>query len=285
MEGSPTPKSGIALALGGGGARGLAHIPMLEVFDELGVRPVALAGTSMGAIFAAAYASGLSGKGIREIVTAILADRRGLFSRLLEARTGRLSDLFSGFGNPVLIDAEAFCALFLPAEMAGSFEDCAIPLTIAATDFYARSEVVFSKGPLLPAIAASMAIPGLLRPVIHGDRVLIDGGAVNPLPVEHLAGKAASLVAIDVSGVPTRQARPPGEAPPGSWDTMLGTLQIMQSAIIAEKILRFPPDIMIRPDVGLFRALDFQRASVIFRLAEPAREELKRGLAALLEKS
>ena len=277
-------KTGIALALGGGGARGLAHIPMLEIFDELGVRPVALAGTSMGAIFAAAYASGFSGKEIREIVTAILADRRGLLARLMEARTGRLSDLFSGFGNPMLIDAEAFCALFLPEALAQTFESCLIPLTISATDFYARREVVFREGPLRPAVAASMAIPGLIRPVMQGETVLVDGGAVNPLPLDHLAGTAAAVVAIDVTGGPSRAIREGRTKPPGSWDVMFGTLQILQSAIVTEKLIRFPPDILIRPNVDLFRALDFQQASVIFRLAAPARDELKRALAALLER-
>jgi len=66
---------------------------------------------------------------------------------------------------------------------------------------------------------------------------------------------------------------------------MFGTLQILQSTIIAEKLIRFPPDILIRPNVDLFRALDFQQASVIFRLAQPARDELKRALAALLERA
>lgn len=274
----------IALALGGGGARGLAHIPMLEVFDELGVRPVALAGTSMGALVAASYASGLSGKAIHELVTATLADRRGLFGRLMEARAGRLTDLFAGLGNPVLIDAEAFCALFLPSELARTFDDCAIPLTVSATDFYGRREVVFSQGPLLPALAASMAIPGLVRPMLQGETVLVDGGAINPLPLDHLAGKADAVVAIDVTGGPSRPPATGRDGPPGPWDTMFGTLQILQGAIVAEKLIRFPPDILIRPNVDLFRALDFQQASVIFRLAQPARDELKRALAALLER-
>jgi NTE family protein len=282
--GSARKKAGIALVLGGGGARGLAHIPMLEVFDELGVRPVALAGTSMGAIFAAIYASGLSGKDIREFVTAILADRRGLFGRLMEARSGRLSDLFSGLGNPVMIDAEAFCSLFLPGQLAQTFGDCSIPLTISATDFYARREVVFREGPLRPAVAASIAIPGLIRPVMHGESVLIDGGAVNPLPLDHLAGMAAAVVAIDVTGGPSRAPTASPDTPPGPWDAMFGTVQILQATIVAEKLIRFPPDILIRPNVDLFRVLDFQQASVIFRLAVPARDELKRALAALLER-
>src|SRR4051812_47327389 len=101
---------------------------MLEVLDELGVTPIAISGTSMGAIFGAAYASGLSGREIHEATLAALGNRRRMMSKLMEARAGRWVDIFSGFGNPVLIDAEAFCDLFLPETVAATFADCRIPL-------------------------------------------------------------------------------------------------------------------------------------------------------------
>lgn len=270
----------VAVALGGGGARGLAHIPMLEVLDELGVVPSAIAGTSMGAICGAAYASGLSGRDIHDLTLETLRDRRKLMGLLMEARAGRLVDLFNGFGNPVLIDAEALCELILPQALAERFEDCRIPLTVIATDYYARCEAAFTSGPLRPAVAASMAIPGLVRPVSIGDRILVDGGAVNPLPVDRLP-KADLVVAVDVTGGPV----PRGEASlPGPWDAMFGTLQILQAAIVEEKLARHAPDVLVRPKVDLFRALDFLQASVIFRLAQPAKEQLKKKLAARLER-
>ena len=270
----------VALALGGGGARGLAHIPMLEAFDELGVKPVALAGTSMGAIFAAAYASGLSAAEIRDYTLKTLADRRSLRSKLLSARTGRLADLFSRMGNPVMLDGEAFCEAFLPSTVALEFSQCVIPLTVVATDFHARREKVMTSGPLRQAVAASMAMPGLIQPVRIDGQVLIDGATTNPLPIEHLAGKADIIVGIDVAGAPT-SARDAADL--GAWEAMFGALQIMQAAIVDEKAARYRPDILIRPNVGAFGALDFARSSVIFRLAKPAKEELKRQLAALLE--
>jgi NTE family protein len=278
------PSRSVALALGGGGARGLAHIPMLEVFDELGIAPVAIAGTSMGAIFGAAYASGLSGREIRETTVETLNDRRAVMGKLLEARAGRLGDLFSGWGNPMLIDAEAFCELFLPERVVATFADCPIPLTIVATDYYARKEAVFTSGPLRRAVAASMAIPGLTRPVEIDGHVLIDGAAVNPLPLDHLHGNADTVVAVDVTGGP---ARPRGSEVtgrlPGPWDVMFGALQILQSSIVEEKVARHAPEILVRPNVDLFKALDFFRASVIFRLATPAKDELKRKLSAALD--
>src|SRR5271165_6908497 len=82
------PRGGIALALGAGGARGLAHIEVLEALDELGVRPIAIAGCSMGAVIGAAYAAGLTGKDIRVHVLALLRNRTDLMARLLRARVG-----------------------------------------------------------------------------------------------------------------------------------------------------------------------------------------------------
>ncbi len=270
----------VGIALGGGGARGLAHIPMLEALDELGVRPTILAGTSMGAIFAAAYASGLSGREIHEATTETLRDRRGVLRKLLEARAGRLSDLFSRFANPVLIDPVAFCDLFLPEAVALTFAECSIPLKVIAADFYGRKETLFESGSVRKAVAASIAIPGLIRPVEHEGRLLIDGGAVNPVPFDHLQGLAEIIVAVDVTGGPI--ATTPS-SPPGPWDTLLGATQVMQHAIIEAKLTQVRPDILIRPNVDLFRALDFFQASVILRLSLPAKEELKRKLGVLLD--
>ncbi|MFC2250252.1 patatin-like phospholipase family protein [Labrys portucalensis] len=271
----------VALALGGGGARGLAHIPMLEVFDELGIRPVAMAGTSMGAIYAAAYAAGLSAAELHAYTLAMLADRRGMRNKLMAARSGRLADLFSGLGNPVMIDAEVFCDAFLPEAVPQAFADLAIPLTIVATDYYGRRERAFTAGPLRQAVAASMAIPGAFRPVRIDGQVLVDGATVNPLPLDHLTGKADILVGIDVSGAATIAAE---TDMPGTFEAMFGALQIMQAAIVDAKAAHYRPDILIRPNVGSIRALDFARSSVVLRLARPAKEELKRKLGELLER-
>ena len=105
----------LAVALGGGGARGLAHIVLLEVLDELGVVPVRIAGCSMGALIGAAYAGGLSGREIRAHALRVLRSRRVLLARALEARVGRFADIFRrGLVNPVLIDPEQFLPLFWP---------------------------------------------------------------------------------------------------------------------------------------------------------------------------
>ena len=190
----------VAIALGGGGARGIAHVIALEALDEMGIRPIAVAGTSMGAVIGAAYAAGLGARAIRAHVMRVLRNRSDVMGKLLRARVGRFSDLvLRGRGNPVLLDPEIFLELFWPAGMPEFFDDLAIKTFVVATNYSDCNEIVFSSGPLRPAVAGSMAIPGLFRPVESGDRVLIDGGAVNPLPYDLLFGDADIIIAIDVT--------------------------------------------------------------------------------------
>jgi len=271
----------VALALGAGAARGLSHIAALEALDEMGVKPVAIAGTSMGAAIGAAYAAGLSGKAIRRAVIQFAHDRAETFGRLFAARVGRISELWTtGFSNPMLVDAEKLCAAFLPAEIPDDFAKLSIPLTVIATDLYGRCEVAFNSGALKPALAASMAIPGLVRPVELDGRVLVDGGAVNPLPFDHLRERADVIVAIDSSAEPVDNK---GVPPP--WDCLFATLQVMTHTIVGEKLRHGAPDILLRPNVGIFRMLDFFQTSAILRSAEPIKTELKSRLAELFERA
>jgi NTE family protein len=269
-----------ALALGGGGARGLAHIAVLEALDELGRKPVAIAGTSIGALIGAAYAAGMSGRDIRRFVIALAHDRTEVFRRLILARAGSFSSLFSiGFGA-TLVDAEKFCEQFLPDLVPDDFAKLEIPLDVIASDLHRRQEVVFSSGPLRPALAASVALPTVMRPVVIGESVLVDGGATNPLPFDRLRGRADVVVAIDISGEPADERRDI----PNPWESTAATVLIMGSAITAEKIKHGAPDLIVRPRVGSFRALDFLQASAILRTSEPVKAEVKEKLAALLGK-
>jgi NTE family protein len=269
-----------ALALGGGGARGLAHIAVLEALDDMGQKPAAIAGTSIGALIAAAYAAGMSGREIRRFVITLAHDRAEVFRRLIATRAGTFANLFNlGFGSATLVDAEKFCQQFLPDKVPEDFGELEIPLTIIATDLYRRQQAVFSSGPLKPALAASIALPTVMRPVVVAGRVLIDGGATNPLPFEELRGHADLVVAVDISGAPTDERRDI----PNPWECLLATVLVMGNAITAEKIKHGAPDLVVRPRVGAFRALDFLQASAILRAAEPVKVELKEKLAALLE--
>jgi len=270
----------VAIALGSGGARGFAHIAVLEALDELGVAPAAIAGTSIGAMIGAAYAAGMGGRDIRAYVLGALRNRGEVMRKLLRARVGRFSDLvLHGRGNPVLLDSEVCLDLFWPEAVPDFFEELAKPLLVVATDFYDRRELVMSSGALGPAVAGSMAIPGLIQPVAYEGRYLIDGGAVNPLPYDLLFDHADVVVAVDVTfGGRRREPRRP--AP---FESMFGAAQIMQGAITAQKLKMRSPDILVRPGVEQFGVLDFLRASQILRAAESAKDELKRRLSARFE--
>jgi len=268
-----------ALALGGGGARGLAHVAVLEAIDELGVKPVAIAGTSIGAMVGAAYAAGLSGKEIRRYAVALAHDRSEIFRRLIIARAGKLSNIWSqGFGSATLVDPEKFCEQFMPEGVPDDFRELKIPFAIIASDLYRRKEVAFTDGPLRPAVAASIALPGVMRPMVIDDKVLIDGGATNPLPFDRLRGCADVVVAVDISGEPSEERRDV----PSPWECMLATVLVMGNAITSEKLKHWAPDLIIRPRVGIFRALDFFQASAILRSAEHAKAEIREKLAKLL---
>jgi NTE family protein len=184
-----------------------------------------------------------------------------------------------GFGSATLVDAEKFCAQFLPDRVPDDFDALAIPLTVIATDLYRRQQAVFSSGELKPALAASIALPTVMRPVVVAGRILIDGGATNPLPFDQLRGRADVVVAVDISGEPTDERRDI----PNPWECLATTVLVMGSAITAEKVKHGAPDLIVRPRVGSFRALDFLQASAILRASEPVKAELKQRLADLLD--
>jgi len=279
-HGKALSQPSVAIALGGGGARGLAHIAALEALDEMGVAPVAIAGTSVGAIIGAAYAARMEAKLIRAFALGVLRNRTEVMGKLLRARVGRFADLvLRGRGNPVLLDGEICLDLFWPEAVPDFFDELSIPLHVVATDFHDRREIVLSSGALGPAVAGSMAIPGLIRPVEFDGHVLIDGGAVNPLPYDVLFDHADIVVAVDVTfGGRSRERRIP--AP---FESMFGAAQIMQGAITAQKLKMRPPDILVRPGVEQFAVLDFLRVGQILRASEGAKDELKRKISARME--
>lgn len=270
----------IALALGGGGARGLAHVSMLEVFDELGVRPTMIAGTSIGALIGAAYASGLSSREIRAHCEEVLGQRLDLVRQLFQARSAGLSRLSTIFQSVnALLDPVALLELLTPTRYGRDFSQLAIPLKIVATDFYAQEQVVFDSGELRPAVAASIALPALFQPVVHEGRALIDGGLVNPLPFDLLDGSADVVVAVDVTGAPAPSERRPY---PSATEALFASAFIFERSIIREKLRAQQPDIYVESEVHNFQITDFLRAKEIWAAAEPAKQRFKAQLERVL---
>ena len=268
-----------ALALGGGGARGLAHVAVIEALDDMGVKPVAIAGTSIGALMGAGFAAGMRGRDLRRHVIAAAHNRPKTVRQLLQTRAGTLGDVLSGgLTSATQMDPEKFCAMFLPDAVPDDFSALEIPLTVIATDLHRREEAPLTAGALRLALAASIAIPGLFRPMSIDGRILVDGGATNPLPFDQLAGLADVIVAVDVFGGPSAER----DDVPGAFECMATTLLIMGSTIVAAKHKQAAPDLVVRPNVAIFRTLDFYQASAILRAADPVKAEVKEKLGALL---
>jgi NTE family protein len=268
------PKIGIAL--GAGGAKGIAHIPMLEALDELGITPHRIAGSSIGAVMGALYASGLSAQQIKEKIARLAITRsdtmRGVFSeKKIRKWMGMIDPDFRRSG---LVKAEGIMAELCEDRSCETFEELAIPFSVVATDFWQCEAIILDSGPLKPAVQASMALPGLFTPVELDGRVLIDGGTVNPVPYDVLTDNCDLVIAIDINSGSVAE---PGTVP-GYFDNVFGSIQIMQQAIVKQELRASPPDIYIKPELSDFRTLHFYKADEIYRQAQPAKDELKQQL-------
>lgn len=265
-----------AIAFGGGGARGISHINVIEALDELGIRPVAISGASIGAIMGAGMAAGLSGGEIRDYTVETVGNRGRLFNRLISLGPQSMRDRFGGFrfGH---FNLEHIIDAFLPPQVPADFAGLSIPLKVSATDYYGQSEVVLEEGELRLALAASAAIPGLFMPVTVRDRYMIDGGVFNPVPYEHLLDLADVVIGVDVIGAPEGD----GTHPPNRFDSIFGASQLMMQASMALKLRLHPPHIFLRPNVNRFGVLDFFKAEEILSTSEDIKDELKRSIDAL----
>jgi NTE family protein len=265
----------IGLALGGGGARGLAHIPMLEVFDELGLKPSIIAGCSMGALVGAAYACGMSAKDMRVQAEKILSNRMGAARYVFGTRGSKIGDIFSLQGLLSLhLHGEKLVELAMPDFLPKNIEDTTIPLRIITTDFERMEERVLSEGNMVQAIAASIAIPGVIvGPRIEG-HIHVDGGVTNPVPFNHVRSGMDIVVAIDVTGKPRALAR----KHPTNMELAVGSILIMFNQMAELRRAAAPPDIYIRPEVESFGSREFFKPREIFEAASLSKDKLKRGL-------
>lgn len=263
-----------ALALGGGGARGLSHIHVIEVLDELGIRPSVIAGSSIGAIMGAAMAAGMSGAEVREHARACLGRRGEIAARVWRSRPGTLSEMMTGGFKLGQFNVERILRSFLPDRIPDEFSDLAIPLKVTATDYFRNELAVFEKGRLYPAMAASAAIPALFQPVRHEGRVLVDGGIYNPVPFDLVERDADIVIAIDVVGAPSD--RSPRALK--TLDLIFGSTQLMMQSITALKLQLRAPEVFIRPKVSRFRVLDFMKIDAVLEETSPIRDELKHAI-------
>lgn len=270
----------IGLALGGGGVRGFAHILVLKAMDDLGLKPSIIAGTSMGAIIGAMYASGLRGDLLLKLLQDYSVQKNDSLRDIYNKRDNLL-ELMKIFSlerkRGGIIETKGLFKLLFEEIKYDSFEDLEIPLTVIAADYWSAEEVVFNKGQLLPAIQASMAVPGVFAPVSLAGRVLIDGGVVNLVPYDHVAPHCDVTIAVNVGGT-----RYPDETPvPNVMESLLGTIGVMQTAMLTKKLQQHPPDIYIHPEIKGIRMMDFTGIEQVLEQSKPAVNQLIEALKRL----
>lgn len=259
----------VGLALGGGGARGLAHIGVLNVLEREGIPIDVLAGTSMGGLIAAGYAAGLSPTFMEQE-----ALRMGQLWRLV----GLFDLALAGAGLVEGRKIEAYLARHL-GEM--TFNDLRTPLALMAVDLVTGEEVVLKSGSVIEAVRATISLPGAFAPVRLNDRLLVDGGVLNNLPADVVRQMGADVViAVDVSIILDRL---PGllEAEghvlpltqgPLIIETLRRTIWIMEKRATIQRLQEARPEVLIRPpidnEITIF--IGFHRAAECIAAGEGA---------------
>ena len=224
------PKLG--LALGGGAARGFAHIGVLQVLEEEGIKPQLVVGTSAGSLVAAFYASGKTG-----------AQLTWLADSMDESQLTDWTLPFTGRG---MLRGEAL-GRYINSQLNGlKIEDMKIPLGIVATDLQSGDGILFRRGDVATAIRASSAVPSVFEPVRIGNKDYVDGGLVSPVPVRYAKQMGAEyIIAVDIS------SRPEDAKTSDMLKVLLQTFSIMGKSISQLELTQ--ADVVVRPvlpDVG-----------------------------------
>jgi NTE family protein len=256
-DGSVTPQAAIGVALGGGFARGMAHIGVLKVLEEEQIPVRIVAGTSVGALIGAAYCSGLS---IAELEQVARSCRFTTFARWTVSRYGFAS-------NDRMV---TFLTRTLKAK---TFEEMRIPLAVAATDFNTGEGVVFHSGSVFDPVRASCAYPGMFLPVNIEGRWLVDGMLSHPVPTRPLREMGANRVlAVHLKGQWSKDG-----APRHLFDVIGQSFAIAQDMM--SHLWRGAADLVVEPDVAGFAYDDFKRSGELIRAAAGSRmaEEPCRG--------
>lgn len=254
----------IGLALGGGAARGFAHVGVIQVLEQHGIKPDLVVGTSAGSLVAALYASGKNGKELEQSA--------------MQMDEASLTDWTVPFGNRGMLRGAAV-ARYVSAQTQGRLiEDMVVPLGIVATDLSTGAGILFQRGDTGTAVRASSSVPGVFQPVNIGGRDYVDGGLVAPVPVGYAQQMGAELViAVDISSPP--EANPASD----TLKVMLQTFSIMGKSINRHELKS--AQVVVRPEltgVGSAAFSERQRSMAAGRVAmEGAMPKLREQLTAL----
>jgi len=254
-------KPKIGLALGSGASRGFAHIGVLQVLEEIGIRPDYIAGSSMGAIIGALYAAGMTPKMMEGIASNI--DAKLCYD--------------VGFSKRGFMQGKKVEELIRMLTRNMDFKDLPIPLAVTAVDLITNQRVIINEGKVYKGVRASISIPGIFQPVIDGDRVLIDGGILERVPVNVVREMGADVV-IGVDVAFRGKHRPPENF----IETILQTMEVMELEIIRHTIPS--DDIIITPEVYLANPLSLESVDIAIEAGKKAAWKAMDKLKALVDR-
>jgi NTE family protein len=226
----------IGLALGGGAARGFAHIGVIQVLEEASIRPSVVTGTSAGSLVAAIYASGKTGAQLQQVAETM--------------EEAAITDWTLPLFSRGMLRGEALARYVNTQVRSRLIEDMPLPLGIVATDLNSGQSVVFQRGDTGTAVRASSAVPAVFQPVQIAGREYVDGGLASPVPVRAARSMGAELViAIDISSAPE------GNLAGGTLEILLQTFAIMGKSINTFELK--DADVVVRPALQGVSSADF----------------------------
>ncbi|MBN2224591.1 MAG: patatin-like phospholipase family protein [Deltaproteobacteria bacterium] len=252
----------VGLALGSGGARGLTHLGVISALTSAGVKIDFVSGTSVGALVGAFLAAGK------------LDDLIAFTAPLTLKESLKMADIM--FPTSGLIEGKKIEQFLRKHLGTVKIEDLPVPFACVATNFYTGQEVLINRGDLVTAVRASISIPGVFKPVAADGMLLVDGGVVNPVPVQVVRDLGAEfIIAVDISpeiankmtvqhpiidpGQGSGKSRKGEARLPNIFDIIMGSIMIMESQIVDMRMKTELPDVIISPSVSDIGTYDFHR--------------------------
>ncbi|MBE2201542.1 MAG: patatin-like phospholipase family protein [Anaerolinea sp.] len=274
----------IGLALGGGGARGSAHIGVLMELERLGIRPSLITGTSIGGMIGALVAAGL--------------DTAALITFFKQLTVGHIYGLPGGaaaISSNAKIEKLLHDTIGHDASRRIAFADLNIPLAVVTTDLVTRKEIILDEGDVVEAVLATIALPGIFPPLKRGKHILADGGLLNNVPFDVARARGATyIIAVSLSntapyGTPVEETTPPPDVISRAlaFTQRRPTLQILSvindiwsDVTLRTRLAISQPEILLRPDMGTISIFDTHRLEEGIQAGQQAVQEVEAKLLA-----
>jgi NTE family protein len=242
----------IGLALGGGAARGFAHVGVIQVLEEAGIKPQLVVGTSAGSLVATLYASGKNGAQLQQVAETM--------------EEGAITDWTLPLFNRGLLRGEALARFVNTQVKHRLIEDMPLPLGVVATDLNSGQGVLFRRGDAGTAVRASSAVPAVFLPVRIGEHEYVDGGLVAPVPVRYARDMGAELViAVDISSIAE------GNQTADQLQVLLQTFTIMGKSINSHELKQ--AEVVVRPALAGSKSTDFAARKKVIEAGRVAMQQ------------